>query len=87
MAILVPKLVAMATSLRPSISAMVLLDSLTPKTLKSNSSRYLPYSRSYIHSKFTCPTPTPSGEPISKVGIGGPPSVFGIYGRPHLATD
>ena len=28
----VPKLVAMATSLRPSISAMSSLDSLTPKT-------------------------------------------------------
>ena len=35
----VPKLVAMATSLRPSISAMFSLDSLTPKTypLESNS--------------------------------------------------
>jgi len=30
--ILVPKLIAMATSLRPSISAMSSLDSLTPKT-------------------------------------------------------
>jgi len=32
----VPKLVAMATSLRPSISAMSSLDSLTPKTYPSN---------------------------------------------------
>jgi len=32
MAILVPKLVAMATSLRPFISAMSALDSLSPKT-------------------------------------------------------
>ena len=38
-ALLAPKLVAMATSLRPSISAMSSLDSLTPKTypLESNS--------------------------------------------------
>jgi len=32
----VPKLVAMATSLRPSISAMSSLDSLTPKTYPLN---------------------------------------------------
>jgi len=32
MAILVPKLVAMATSLSPSIAAMSSLDSLAPKT-------------------------------------------------------
>ena len=68
---IVPKLVAVATSLRPSISAMSSVDSMSPKTypLESN-------SRSYIDSKFTCPTHTPRRQPISEAG--GDHSMFGM---------
>jgi len=47
-------------------------------------SRWVPYSRSYIDSKFTCPTPHTKGQPTSEMG-GGPLHVW--HGRPHLATD
>jgi len=76
---IVPKLVAVATSLRPSISAMSSVDSLSPKTCHVESN-----SRSYIDSKFTCPTHTPKGQPISEAG-GDPLHVW--YGRSRLSTD
>jgi len=81
----VPKLVAMAKSLRPSISAMSSSDSLTPKTY------------SYLNRVASChttevisiqnlhaPHPHTKGQPISDVGAG-PLRVW--YGRPHLGTD
>ena len=50
------------------ISAMSSVDSLSPKTYPVESN-----SRSYIDSKFTCPTHTLMGQTISEAGGGGCP--------------
>ena len=63
-AILVPKLVAMATSLRPSISAVSLSDILTWITHPQSQtvSRQLSYTAEVTSiQRFTCPTPCPKG--------------------------
>ena len=79
-ALLVPKLVAMATSLRPSISAMSSLDSLTPKThpLELNSESLAAIQPKLYRFKVYVAQPTPPrGQPISEMG-GGTPSMFGM---------
>ena len=85
----VPKLVVRVTSLRPSTSAMSSLDSLTPKTYPQNQnvSCQLPYSRSYIDSKFTCPTPHNKGTADLRDGWGGsPPCLVWTCSHNHRLT-
>jgi len=82
-AILVPKLVAMATSLRPSISAMSSSDSLTRKTYSLESNRESLAAIQPMLYRFK--VYLPEGNNRSQGWLGDPLHVW--YGRPHLATD
>jgi len=72
-AILVPKLVAMATTLRHSISSMSSSDSLTPITHPQNQTacHWLPYNQSYSPSKSknSCHSNVPSLHSIGNICI------------------
>jgi len=82
----VPKTVAMATSLRPSISAMSSVDSLTPKThpLESNCESLAALQPKLYTLKVYLPHPIPQGNSRSQRWVG---PLYIWYGRPHLAAD
>ena len=75
----VPKLVAMASSLRPSISAMSSLDSLTPKTypLESNSESLDAIQPKLCGFKVYLPHPHTKGTAALRGGWAAP-SMFGM---------
>ena len=87
----VPKLVAMATSLIPSISGMSSLDSLTPKTYP-----WGPRIKQRVASCHTAevmsiqslpaPPPTSRGQPISEVGGRPPPCLVWTCSHSHRLT-
>jgi len=72
------KVVAMATSLRPSISTMSSLKTLTPKTYPRIKQRVAScHTAEVIDSKFTCLTPHTKGTADLKGGWG-TPAMFGM---------
>jgi len=83
--ILVLKLVAMATSLRPSISAMSSLNSLTPKTYPRIKQPVAICHAAEVLSiqSVLAPPHTPRGQPISEVGGGLPPCLVWTSSHSH----
>jgi len=80
-----PELVAMATSLRPSISAMSSFDSLTRKPLESNSELLAAIHPKLCWFKIYLPHPPHQGDSGSQRWVGEPLGVW--YGHSHLGTD
>jgi len=83
---LVPKLIAMATSLRPSISAMSSLDSLTPKTHPKIKRRVASCHTAEVISIPSLPAP-PHTKGTADFWGGWRDSYHVWYERPHIASD
>jgi len=85
----VPKLVAMATSLRPSISAMSSLDSLTPKTYTTRIKQRVASCHTAevisIQSLPAPPLPPHQGDSRSQRWVGDPHHIW--CGHAHIVRD